>query len=415
MKKLFFVAAAMAAIFASCTKEVGPSAEVAADSAVSFGVYTGKATTKATVVTTDVVKADGIGVFAFEQEQAPISSFAKANFQPNFMYNQNVNFNGTSWVYAPVKYWPNNPGAMCTFYAYAPYQSDFDGDTYIETPETNSFLTDVVPNANNLRLILGYDYNGPGIEYNVSTDATKGVDLMWGAQAGTDPAVCPKDILKPSIDTKIEFVMKHALSRLAFTFQVVNDVVAPVEDGGAIAENTTINVKRVSLVGKFANRGTLRLYDGSWNISNSDYANSIEFTPADFNEVIADGVVEDEAATKINLLKGELGTDYIMAIPQGTNGKFYIEIEYDVVTVDPANSKNNSTVTNIINTLPTGGGSTENVSGTEAFDANGYLSLKQGYAYDFNLVLGMTTVKFDVSVEDWNESENNVYLPNNNS
>ena len=44
------------------------------------------------------------------------------NGEPDFMYNQQMTFNGTDWVYNPIKYWPNNKGDKLKFMAIYPYE-----------------------------------------------------------------------------------------------------------------------------------------------------------------------------------------------------------------------------------------------------------------------------------------------------
>ena len=94
--------------------------------------------------------------------------------------------------------------------------------------------------------------------------------------------------------------------------------------------------------------------------------------------------------------------NFVMVMP-GT--KFYIQITYDVITVDPANPKNNSIVTNVVKTTDS------NAVADNATD--GTYTLEQGKAYNFHLNIGMTTVKFDAEVEDWSVVTNEVALPEN--
>lgn len=435
MKKMILFAAFVGLAFVSCNNEaVTDDLKNVADEpmAVGFGVYTNTTATRAESLAADNIKAagKGIGLFAFEQEQADLAAYSKANFQPNFMFNQQLTWDAVNsvWEYSPIKYWPNNLGANVSFFAYAPYTTSFSNDSFIQTPETNSYLNEVVPDANGLRLILGYDFNGPGIEYNMPIDPTKGIDLMWGAEK-KDPVpatpYCPYNKTKPDITDKIEFQMKHALSRLAFTIQVVTDKVSVAADGTGnvpLAANTTIKIKRVSLVGNFANRGTLRLYDGSWNVANGDNQ-TLQFVEnpghvvdgtsqeADqFAPTVEEGLDGVDALAAIPLLKSTDGLNkdnYVMAIP---GAKFYIEIEYDVITVDPADAKNNSVVTNVISSLTAGGGTVDPTTGLE----DGKFVLKAGTAYMFNLKIGMTSVKFDVQTDAWTAgTEYQVDLPKN--
>jgi len=411
MKKILLFAASAAAILCSCNKEQeGKSLEASAldgETPIVFDNYVNQ--TKSTTLNADSVKTLGFGVFAFSQEQVTLKEYAKANYVPNFMYNQQVTNDGTGWKYSPVKYWPNNPGAMVSFFAYAPYISKLNEDKYTITPDTNTYLQEVVPTTPEcLRLVLGYDHNGPGIEYNLPADPTYGVDLMWGQEKGQ--TYCPCDKKKPSVGEKIQFQFKHALSRLDFDLQVVVDDTTGTPNNNALAKGTKIKVKSVALKGNFASKGTLRLYDGTWNISNTDYTN-IVFSEGmnQFADTVENYITDSLAIEPVALLKGEHYTgeknNYLMLIP---GAKFFIEIVYEVTTTDAANPKNNSVVTNTIRSYDS------NAKVTPAA-ADGYFTIKQGNAYTFHLVLGMTSVKFDADVEPWVELGNEyvVDLPEN--
>lgn len=60
-----------------------------------------------------------IGVFAYFTN----GMFSESGSIPNFMYNQQVEWQSVdgSWIYAPVKYWPDNTTDKISFFAYAPY------------------------------------------------------------------------------------------------------------------------------------------------------------------------------------------------------------------------------------------------------------------------------------------------------
>ena len=109
----------------------------------------------------------GFGVFAYYTGATAWES-AKASATPNFMYNQQVTWDGTNsvWIYTPVKYWPNdnnpadNTGATgsqthsyVSFFAYAPYTS------------SSIFSSNSAP-------------GGPTISYTWAADA----DLLYASQ-----------------------------------------------------------------------------------------------------------------------------------------------------------------------------------------------------------------------------------------
>lgn len=70
---------------------------------------------------TDMVsfsKGQKIGVFGFY-----LPNGTTTIGEPNFMYNQEMSFNGTDWEYSPIKYWPNNQGDKLAFWAYYPFNA----------------------------------------------------------------------------------------------------------------------------------------------------------------------------------------------------------------------------------------------------------------------------------------------------
>ena len=436
MKKFFYLAIATVATLASCSSDENIAApEVAAEAAgdaVSFGVYT--QTSRSKIETQTTVEDNGFGVFAFSQMQEPIASFSKQNYMPNFMYNQRVKKVGSDWTYAPVKYWPNNPGAKVSFYAYAPYFEEFNDDKYVFTPESNDYSNEYeTVKDKNVRLILGYDAMGPAIEYTRSSDATQGVDLLWGrSQTKTNEGgnlVAPVDSVKQKVDEKIKFTFEHAMSRLYFNVQVWPDE-APagkVDVNNAtnpLADNTTIVIKKVELIGNIWNKGTLRLYDGQWKHDKGDYSNLV-FEGDDLNSAVKD-ITKDVASKEIDLLKYNTipsvdnGTvkdqkdieNFVMLMP---DSKFYIQITYDVITTDPTNPKNTSVVTNVIKSTDSNVTITPDPNSPITPGAfEGTYSIEAGKAYNFHLNIGMTSVKFDATVEDWKVGTDEIALPDNN-
>lgn len=65
---------------------------------------------------------DRIGVFACYSPSG--DEAADETFTSNFMCNQPVEFNGTTWAYSPVKYWPTDGNV--TFRAYYPYSDKYN-------------------------------------------------------------------------------------------------------------------------------------------------------------------------------------------------------------------------------------------------------------------------------------------------
>ena len=177
-KKLLFFAVA-AAVAIGCTNELLDTsyedlkngAQLNGKNPVVFGTYVGNGLTQTRAMINDVADlqtaTEGFGVFAYYtgtrkypddfvgsdkgifdysnnnysttfigSSSNPyfysfLTSDHPTNFQPNFMYNQQVKYSSTEseWTYSPVKYWPENyesstasNNAYVSFFAYYPYQ-----------------------------------------------------------------------------------------------------------------------------------------------------------------------------------------------------------------------------------------------------------------------------------------------------
>lgn len=395
MKKLFFIAATAAVALASCSSDDALEANGTANDGnmpVAFDSY--MARTRATYLTgmDDVpdkvkgIKQSGFGVFAYEQGTLPVETYTNSLVTPNFFNNEKVTFTDPNWVYgyknntgsvlSGVKYWPNNPGSMLSFYAYAPYMEKLPTD----------------PITEGCRLVLSGANNGPAIQYIMPKNLADAVDLCWGSEYGSDKAPVNKE--KPSITDKTKFNFKHAMARYGFNIQVWSDKITdnypdptdhePSGMGNLkIEDGTTIKIESVKLIGTFAKEGVLRLYDGSWDAEIAT-TSTYELQPS-FNPAVS-SITGDVAYAEIPLLTDN--DTYVMMIP---GARFKIQITYTVKTAD--DKINNGAGSTVTNTLE-----------SEMYTA------KEGVATDFHLNLGMTTVKFDAVVTDWNEPANKIEI-----
>ena len=84
------------------------------------------------VGTTVLPDSTSFGVFAFYQEGVIGGTTAHWNdggWTPYFMFNQEVEFDGTDYSYSPLKYWPANEENTISFWAYYPYEAYSAGNT----------------------------------------------------------------------------------------------------------------------------------------------------------------------------------------------------------------------------------------------------------------------------------------------
>lgn len=377
MKKILTLTAVAALALSACTSEEltqAPTATVADNAPVSFQTY--MARTRANdALTTEKLKTRGFGVFAYMQGSLNFNQYFTTSSEPNFMKNELVTYQGSSWTYAPTKYWSNNLEDKHSFFAYAPY--------YL--PDGTSMTLDHIYPAS-LSLVLEGTNDGPAIYYIAPENLDDVVDLCWGDYNNTGKAVI--DRTKPAVNDVMPFTFRHGLARVNFNAQIWTDEVRGDQDHATESDpikpldaGTKIVIKSIKLIGKMGTNGTLRLCDGKWNAT---YVSNKQVEMGNF-------FVKGSTACPLNYtldnIIGEqelFGTaeDYYTVIP---GSEYKIQVIYDVVTTDSKLDAGNSTVTNTYIT-------------DQAY------KMEAGKAYSFHLNIGMTAAQFSATVEDWDST-----------
>ena len=452
MKTNYLILAAAALALAACNKQEAPApAELSAPAAISFDGYLNRGIVTrsgaAGLMDATLLQAQGFGVFGYYTDFNAYDDQAT----PNFMYNQHVTYSGGNWVYAPVKYWPNEYGDKAisddidkvSFFAYAPYVE--------VTPSTGKVEDATFGIAGMNRNSASGD---PILKYIGSFDPAKSVDLCWGVAATADaaawsivqtgaaqtPAIAAGkpwiDVQRPADPTagqKLKFTFEHALSQLNVQIDADVDVTdhATTPD---LAEGTKIYVRSISFTG-LAMKGALNL-----NNSIADKAEWLDY--AGINDISAgeafvlydgrkDGregvagatasnekslglnevIISDDGNTKagvtatpVNLFQSTTLTAPIYVIP--VDEEITITIDYDVETVD----------NNLPNLLSDGvkyGSKINNkISKTVTFGTA--TKFENGKSYVIKLHLGMNSVKFNADVVGWVAAdEGEAWLPSN--
>ena len=478
MRKKYFYAAAMAAMLASCSESFEaqqPVAQsqtpaVAGETPVSFGIYTNRGTQGTRGGATGALTTDGLkdhngdigragfGVFAYYTDNLDYTGSTK----PNFMYNQQVTYAGSAgdWTYEPVKYWPNEYGSHAesadedkvSFFAYAPY--------FACDPATGS----VVETAWG---ISGFSKNtasgDPIVKYTTSFNLMNQVDLCWAVKNGgtwntlTDQGsqtiangYAWKDVEHPAtIEQKMLFHFRHALAQLNVQIDADADLKAH-QDGSEIARGTKVYVRSISFNG-FAQKGALNLNNTASNQPLwLNFNGQGELQPASSPVVINDGRKNGKEGTTDNTSEafkalnpnivqstewgaaeetpGVTGTLQnlfsveslptsatdeekaeapIYVIPTGEDA-LTVTIAYDVETED-------ANLAGYLSDGKTHGSSVQNVITKEITFGSNNEGLKAGNNYQVKLHLGLNSVKFDVTLEEWNENAINAdgWLPAN--
>lgn len=404
------------------TANVPPTVD---ETAINFGAYMNRSTTRggwAGELTTPTLQgADaGFGVLAYYTDNQPYTPTAL----PNFMYNQKVTYTAPDWVYAPLKYWPNEFGQdaqstgidRLSFFAYAPY-IDVDPVTGIAADDDHGIVG----------LTRGAENGNPKARYFVSFDPAQRVDLCW--------ATPQLDMTKQLINEKVDFTFKHALASINITVDADMDVMS--HNDGDLDPNTRIWVRSVTFEG-LATKGDLNLNNKEdvpewYNIYSNDllvgepvtiydgrrdgregFAEMLNEKPAAINDDLVQSdvyTVNDVAGTltstttpgvthtPANLFKNVTATEPIFVIPTGE--PLRITITYDVETYDK------KLVSTFLSDTQTHGSTVENtITAVVQAQAGGNLTLQAGKQYTIALHLGMTSVKVEASVENWTTGDN---------
>lgn len=473
MKKYLFFAAAAALLTACSSEELVTPVKQAQDQALNFEVYTSRAITRAGAPgnddgtkgyygwkTADLQGTEGFGVFGYFTNDG---DFDADKSTPNFMYNQQVNYKSSKWTYEPVKYWPNEFGTgaesdevdKLSFFAYAPWVD--------VTVSTGVPVTPQDQEKNITQISKNTATGDPIVKYVVDTNPTTSVDLLWGVAADATsytpingestamtPGCCFVDLVKENVADagKISWNFKHALARLNVQIIAVVDEATPAvgttligtEGDGTVDNKTNVWVRSIALSG-FTMKAALNLhsddvasvadaepnwksYDGNTELV---YEENVTFydglkdgkelnednsinpqkneKPTGLNPIITaeDPTTDLPETAFVNLWAGTADANApIYVIP--TNEQMDIRIVYDVETEDDA----------LAGTLSNGhkGSSIEN----KIFKENVFPAIEAGKAYQVKIYVGLTSVKFEAVVTDWDESTAaaDVELPENN-
>ena len=460
----YLLPALLAAMLVGCAgSDDGPTGPVTSGTSgttadgrapVGFAAYLSRSVTRAGVggiLTSDgtgstvSLQEQGFGVFAYYTDLKKYDQ----TYVPNFMYNTHVTYSGVTntWGYTPVMYWPNEYGSNAqsddedkvTFFAYAPYAAH-------ESAAAGSVTGDATVG------ITGFSRNttvgDPIVKYIASFDPAESVDLCWGVVGTTETSwnriqgtaqtmTAGKpwvDVEHPQgvTDQKLKFTFKHALSQLNVQIDADVDATAHSDGGTALDASTRIYVRSISFTG-IALQGALNLnnqkadealwldYSGTTDLpygqsvtihdgrrdgrEGAENAAADNETPSGLNSAI----VQNNAFTGgvTTTLQNAFGdgsslTTPVCVIPTGE--AMTVTIVYDVETLNP----------NLPGYISDGlrhGVSIENkITKTVGFDGG----LKCGKKYTLKLHLGMNSVKFDASVDAWQEgTEASGWLPAN--
>ena len=378
MKKYYLIISAMALMMAACTE----SAEFENDSMtsvndskveVNFGSYVGKGTRAGAtgVLTTNELKTTGFGVMASYTNTTAWASATGEAKQSNFMYNEGITWNGSTWTYATTKYWSNDPAQKISFFAYAPYVETANGESGITAIDDASV-------------------EDPKISYKL--DPANFVDLLWADAI---------DQSRMTNGNRVSFNFKHIVSKFMGDVKAkiskeelagLNDPIVTIEK--IIVENSDDNI---------ATSGKLDLHTGT-------FVNDEATAPAAFkveleNTSFTDAAKEDAktnidlkakptaldgkglTTTATSILNSKVSTPVLYFLP-GTQPKFKVTVIYWVRTKDAKLPKG---VTNVAQTV------TNEIQFPTPFEQN--------KKYNLVLNIGLNSVQFQAEVENFDNTD----------
>ena len=475
MKK-YFVFAAIAAIVmsASCAKNE-TYVKVTDKDAVFFGAYSGRTVTKAgpTVdMNLDSLKKHGFGVFATYTGTDAFEALANdKGATDDFMYNQQVTFDGTNWVYTPVKYWPNPTNGQnaddqkVSFFAYAPYADPAASgadNTYGVTGFSTAVELDepyAVPVDSSKKHVHNF------VHYKFSKDKPN-VDLMWGYQTktvdnNTTPATVTYTINNNLTRTtnKVRFVFQHLLSKLGGSQEHdPNATVQDPYDSTYVANGLVVKANPVSLdptngfgtnngtkitISKFVicsaptvdslthqpvtdidNQpisyatdditGKLDLYTGIFKLDGA--AKLIQFSQTITNMVDDSTTVYNEAKPDCELadsLKEPATFTNFASLPKGVVEKavnVYKSESSPVILIPGTKPVIDILITYTVRTYDEKLGTKKCSEVPQTvFGRIKFAEIKKNTKYNIVMIIGLNDVKFEAKVEDWATGVNQVW------
>ena len=482
------------------------------------------------------MKDVNFGVFAYlttnNQDYDPTNvASSPSDIFPNFMYNQQITWDGTSnlWKYEPAKYWPNGLDAATThagngqstqtqiqklsFFAYAPYMTVGYFDTNYASSSDGALpsgLADATTKKNNtalngIKAMTTNNFTGNvWVKYllpNARED--QAVDLLWGVRGafqytetdnGNNPTTALTsltgndyniNLTKQTVGEKVSFLFKHALTKIGgqtvesenadqtpnestdkISFKIVADVDVNTETTGGDHDNqaayfgsgadfdnskTLITLKSIKIQDGITasddaetpvtgittntgiyNSGWFNIETGTWAaqeptgsgstisiVAKSDDANQSSTSDADYsiNPAIREAASYSNYAgsgskklasgdnawaagnptgiytTAVPIFAKET-IPGLTLIPGGATQEIYITVDYLVRTADPNLANGFSEVEQVIS---------NKVS---------LASLQPNKFYTIIVHLGMTSVKFEAVVADWQTTQGGTYNEN---
>lgn len=206
--------------------------------------------------------------------------------------------------------------------------------------------------------------SGTKFDFSVNSNVTDQTDLLWAnAKNQTKANNSGKD--------KVSFTFNHALAKIGYSVK-----------SNADYDQTTITVKSIKLVGSVDGKANAFYTKGTIDLSKADNKANDLWTTA-----------SDDTKQNFTLLSSNLTLsttkhepkDYLFVIPQdfSSTNNLYVVVEYTVKTTD----------------------NTDNIEITNTVSQKITKNFLQGKAYMINLIIGLTPIEFEATVNQWTNGE----------
>ncbi|MBO5708996.1 MAG: hypothetical protein J6S01_06620 [Bacteroidales bacterium] len=399
MKRFFFTVIALAAVAVGCTKSGLIESPQTYEIPITFEPYTGKApVTKAAVVATADLYADGFRVIGFEQAAKSDALTGDQELFSNtsaFLDRKVVaKYNGgnlvtdtdgkTVWTYENAMYWPENKYLAFVAYGLNVNSDGSDPDTTVGLDESTCF-------------VRGADYTT--FTYTVSKTVADQKDLV----------ISPLMKDKNNASGKIAVQLHHVLSRVGFK-------VLPSGTSGV-----NVVIKNINLTGNFVESGTFDLTTAV-DVSTTPKSYDVElgsaaataFSYSLFGDGYAFGATA-KASYKGFSTTSTTGTQ--TAVPVWNNYAFASGNTFNpkqILTADLKAETDAAYSNRYMMLMPqeiTGAtveviyhlsDDIERVATIPIGDAAGKFEFEAGKAYEFVFTISTTAVGFDIVVNPWN-------------
>lgn len=462
MNRVILYAASIVAVLSSCSESAdiisNENTNEATQTPVNMSVYTAATTRagKAGNITDaqSLAKNGGFGVFAYQTGSTDYTA-GQAEFQPDFMYNQQVTGTDVAapvWSYSPIKYWPNdntaadNAGAKgetntgkVSFFAYAPY--------------ANLSATDANKNSGIIAVSANDAKSDPTVTYKLTTDGSANVDLLWGSAEASNSAAKTNgttvsgsaqngktlvggkaavnvDLTKMKNSGKILFVFKHALAKFGgydantsspngILIKADPDI-TDAKDNSTLGNSTKITVKNITITTDGAGEnatsdnvqqnlvtsGTLNLATGVWTPSTTTTAATLK-TVISNTENTGDALLNANIAEPSTTPSADsffdgkgVQTSPINVYASEVNPFVFIpgtKIPSMKVTVEYVVRTKDANVVNGYTTT------TNKISKVISFGGTDGTTVEMNKRYSLTIILGLSGIKFDATVAGWDE------------